>query len=84
VDLFRVFFFNPDGTNQEETLTPVPAAEAVGKAYRLVNSLPAQAGSITEVRIIDSGDACVFHWIYGQGVVFPPRPPGLPHNGSHG
>lgn len=73
-DKFRVFMFHQDGTNQEETLEPVGAQEAVAKAKRLVDSLPAQTGSIVRVIITDMDDITVFEWVYGKGVVFPPKP----------
>lgn len=73
-DMFRVFFFARDGVSQEETLQPVPAQDAVAKAKRLTDSLPAKTGSIQRVVITDADDCCVFEWIHGQGVVFPPPP----------
>lgn len=70
---FRVFMFHSNDVNQEETLEPVNIEEAVSKAKRLLTSLPCQAGTITRVIITDSDDSIVFEWIYGKGIVFPPK-----------
>lgn len=79
-DKFRVFMFHSDGTNSEETVHtgPVEAERAIQMAKRLTDSIPAQIGSITQVKIVDAGDLAVFDWQYGKGVVFPPKPEGNP------
>jgi hypothetical protein len=75
VEKFRVFMFHDTGTNQEETLEPVGAEEAVLKAKRLIDSIPCKTGTINRVMITDLGDIAVFDWVFGKGIVFPPPPP---------
>ena len=73
-DKFQVHQFFADGTNEELTQEPLEAAAAVERAKAATQSVAAKTGLVQCVRITDSGDYCVFEWIYGKGVVFPPAP----------
>jgi hypothetical protein len=71
-ELFDVWLFYRSGWHErlEEDLS---AEQAVAAAKRFSESVGAKTGLLEEIRITDSGDNCVFQWIHGKGVTFPPR-----------
>jgi hypothetical protein len=72
MELFDVWLFYSSGYHDmaEEQLPPDQAVEA---AKRFSESVGATTGLLEEIRIVDDGDNCVFQWIFGKGVTFPPR-----------
>lgn len=71
-ELFSVYQFFPDDTHECVGMG-LDAEAAVLKARSYTTRPAAQLGIIRKVIITDSGDACVFEWRHGEGVVFPPR-----------
>ena len=71
-DLFRLtqFFANDDFEIVGEDMT---AEEAVLGAKQLTESLGGRFGTTRRIIITDPEDCIVFEWLFGQGVVFPPR-----------
>ena len=69
---FSVCQFFEDDSN-EYVRRFVSAEEAVTAARHYTTSVGAKLGTTKRVIITDGGDCCVFEWIFGKGVVFPPR-----------
>lgn len=61
----------------------VSAVEAVTAFHHYTNSVGARLGTTVRVIITDGGDSTNAEWIFGKGVVFPPREidPGDPEKG---
>jgi hypothetical protein len=74
MELFDVWLFYRSGYHDraEEQL---PAEQAVEAAKRFSESVGAKTGLAQEIRIVDNMDNCVFQWLHGKGVTFPPRDP---------
>lgn len=72
MDLYNVYQTFQDGS-YEQVRSWVPAEEAVEAARHYCRSVGAQLGFTVDVKITDADDCCVFHWVRGKGVVFPPR-----------
>lgn len=69
---FQVWTFFKDGTYEpDDDWTDLETA--VKRAKSISESVGAQTGMITDIKIVDTGDCTVFHWVEGDGVVFPPR-----------
>ena len=51
----------------------VPLEEALRAVKHYTRNVTARIGVTRRVIIVDSGDYIVFEWIYGKGVVFPPK-----------
>jgi hypothetical protein len=64
-----LFFRSGDRERLEENLS---AEQAVAAAKRFSESVGAKTGLLDEIRITDAGDNCVFQWLHGKGVIFPP------------
>ena len=67
---FNVYFIYPDGTHTKER-SRLSAEDAVTFAHQATKRPAALIGMLKEVMITDTGDSCVFHWKFGEGVVFP-------------
>jgi hypothetical protein len=69
---YSVWEFYPD--DSYTAVVQFVGAEAAVKAAHACTQKPAvQLGIIVKVMITDGGDACVFEWRHGVGVVYPPR-----------
>jgi hypothetical protein len=69
---FSVYWQDPDG-NWNPELCWIKAEDAVQLAFSLSRRPAAKVGVIREIKITDGGDHCVFHWLFGKGVVFPEK-----------
>jgi len=67
---FDVWQFFPEGYN-EQIGFDLEAQAAVDLALDFTRRPAAMIGIIQEVRIVDKLDNLVFHWKFGEGVVFP-------------
>jgi len=74
---FSVYQFFPDESYSQEARF-VAANEAAAIAKQLMRSVGAKLGTTVRVIITDGGDCCVFEWIHGKGIVFPPDLVGKP------
>ncbi len=81
MDRFCVYQFFHDGTH-ERVREFVPAEEAVLTAKHYCTCVGAREGTTVRVIITDAGDFCVFDWIRGEGIVFPPQEKGPPESGG--
>jgi hypothetical protein len=64
------FFENDDYERVREF---VSAEEAVQAAMHYTSSVGAKLGVVKRVIITDGGDCTCFEWLFGQGVVYPPK-----------
>lgn len=71
-DYFNVVQFFEDGT-YEYVRKGVTDEEAVLAAKHYCTSVGAKMGFVKRVIITDMLDCTNFEWVYGKGVVFPPR-----------
>jgi hypothetical protein len=71
-DEFSVYQFFHDGS-YERIVSFVSAEQATKTAYHYSHNVAAQKGITQRVIITDGGDNCNFEWVFGQGVVFPPK-----------
>jgi hypothetical protein len=69
---FSVVQFFASG-HSEYVRRNVDAKSAVDAAHHYCNSVGAQIGTTTRVIITDGGDCTNFEWIFGRGVIYPPR-----------
>lgn len=69
-ETFSVWQFFDDGSS-EQVRERVGAEEAVLAAKHYTESVGARLGLVSEVRIVDTMDLCVFQWRRGEGVVWP-------------
>jgi len=70
VEMFCVYQILNDGF-REQVRQWVNAEEAVKAATHYSTCVTAKMGITTEVLIVDAGDCTVYHWRYGEGVVWP-------------
>ena len=66
---FTVFQSFINGT-REKVAEDLDPAEAVMIAFSKAISVPAKAGLVEDVIIVDEDDYCVFEWKRGEGVTF--------------
>jgi hypothetical protein len=71
-ELFDVWLFFRSGA-YERLEDGLSAQEAVEAAKRCSESVGAKTGLLEEIIITDGGGNCVFQWLHGKGVTFPPR-----------
>lgn len=71
---FNVYFIYPDGTNTREREW-IDAEASVKFAVEATSRPAAQLGMLKEIMITDGGDCCVWHWKYGEGIVWPKGEP---------
>lgn len=69
---FSVYQFFPDG-GYEKVRELVSTEEAVKAAKHYCTSVGARIGTTVKVIITDGGDCTCFEWLYGKGIVFPPK-----------
>jgi hypothetical protein len=72
-ETFFVYQIFADGSTEKVTDEPVPAERAVTIAKGLIASIGGRLGTTQRVMITDWGDLCVFDWMFGKGIVFPPK-----------
>lgn len=70
---FSVCQFFADGTN-EYVRRFVTIEEAVNAFRHYCHSVGAQIGFVSRVIITDGLDMTAAEWVYGKGLVFPPKP----------
>lgn len=71
MEFFSVYQFFPND-HYERVLFHVPLDDAIRVAMQLATSVGAKIGTTRRVIITDGGDSCVWEWVYGKGLVFPP------------
>lgn len=69
-ELFTVWSFFQDGTHEADG-PPIPGEAAIKRAAGIMDSVGGRLGWVTEVRVVDRGDATVFHWTKEGGILFP-------------
>lgn len=71
-DRFSVCEFLADGT-WTRVASGLCARDAVARARRATEAIEQGRSSRVRVMIEDAGGCCVFDWMRGTGVVFPPH-----------
>lgn len=71
-DEYSVCQFFHDGS-YEYLCRLVSPEDAIKTFERSITSLGARIGTTARVIITDGGDLINMEWVYGRGIVFPPR-----------